>query len=297
MKQSFIMSPKVDFAFKLLFGDEKHKDLLVELLATILKIPKDNFEGLELLNTELLPEFKEDKKGILDVRVRLNTGVQIDIEIQILPTRFMPERTLFYWSKLYTHQIKSGDTYDKLKKCITINIIDFECIEVDKIHTQYHLTEDELGNKLTDILEIHFLELPKLNRMEKLKDAHDPIIEWLQFLDAKSEEVMEMLAQKNEGIQKAYNVLKRVSEDEIARMAYEAREAEIRDQLTREKVARQEGREAGLEAGRQEGLEEGIEQGKIIAIEALLDLLDNETIATRVGISIDVVEKLRNRDK
>ncbi|MGL5676162.1 MAG: PD-(D/E)XK nuclease family transposase [Cellulosilyticaceae bacterium] len=76
------------------------------------------------------------------------------------------------------------------KKCRKINIIDFECIEVDKIHTQYHLTEDELGNKLTDILEIHFLELPKLDRIEKLKDAHDPIIEWLQFLDAKSEEVM-----------------------------------------------------------------------------------------------------------
>ncbi|MGL5675187.1 MAG: Rpn family recombination-promoting nuclease/putative transposase [Cellulosilyticaceae bacterium] len=81
---------------------------------------------------------------------------------------------------------------------------------------------------------------------EKNKDAHDPIIEWLQFLDAKSEEVMEMLAEKNEGIEKAYRVLKCVSQDDVARMAYEAREAEIRDQLTREKVAREEGEEAGV---------------------------------------------------
>lgn len=89
--------------------------MLKDLLATILRIPNDEFEGIELLNTELLREFKEDKKGILDVRAGLKTGVQIDIEIQILPTQFMPERTLFYWSKLYTTQIKSGDTYDKLK--------------------------------------------------------------------------------------------------------------------------------------------------------------------------------------
>lgn len=75
MKQSFIMSPKVDFAFKLLFGDEKNKDLLIELLATILKLPKENFQGIELLNTELLREFKDDKKGILDVRAKLHTGI------------------------------------------------------------------------------------------------------------------------------------------------------------------------------------------------------------------------------
>ena len=283
MKQSFIMSPKVDFAFKLLFGDEKHKDLLVELLATILKIPKEHFEGIELLNTELLREFKEDKKGILDVRARLRTGVQVDIEIQILPTQFMPERTLFYWSKLYINQIKSGDTYDKLKKCITINIIDFECIEADKIHTRYHLTEDELGNRLTDILEIHFLELPKLTKLEKLKDAQDPIIEWLQFLDAKSEEVMEMLAEKNEGIQRAYEVLKRVSEDEAARMAYEAREAEIRDQLTREKVAREE------------GIEEGIEQGKIeVAKKLIFANIDMSIIVMSTGLSEEQITKIKN---
>ncbi|MGL4345192.1 MAG: Rpn family recombination-promoting nuclease/putative transposase [Cellulosilyticaceae bacterium] len=177
--------------------------------------------------------------------------------------------------------IKCGDTCDKLKKCITINIIDFECIDADKIHTQYHLTEDELGSKLTDVLEIHFLELPKLTRIEKLKDAHDPIIEWLQFLDAKSIEVMEMLAQKNEGIQKAYHILQRVSEDEIARMAYEAREAEIRDQLTREKVAREE------------GIAQGIEQNKLTLAEALLDILDDMTIATKVGLSLEVVRELR----
>ena len=117
--QDFIMSPKVDFAFKMLFGDEKNKDILAAFLSSVLKVPRETFEELELINTELLKEFKEDKKGILDVRVKTNKGEEIDIEIQVVPTSFMPQRTLFYWSKMYTGQIKSGDTYDKLQKCIT----------------------------------------------------------------------------------------------------------------------------------------------------------------------------------
>ena len=102
----FLMSPKNDFAFKLIFGDEKNKDLLIALLSAILRLPKEDFEGLEIINSELIREFVEDKKGILDVRVKTRLGRQIDIEIQILPTKFMPERTMFYWSKMYISQVK-----------------------------------------------------------------------------------------------------------------------------------------------------------------------------------------------
>lgn len=159
---NFIMSPKIDFAFKLLFGDEKHKDLLIAFLAAILKMAKEELEGVEIINSELYREFKDDRKGILDVRAKTTSGKQIDIEIQILPFDFMSERTMYYWSKMYATQIKAGETYDMLKKCITINIVDFKCIELKKVHTKYHITEDETNYKLTDVLEIHFLELAKL---------------------------------------------------------------------------------------------------------------------------------------
>ena len=104
---NFIMSPKNDFVFKLIFGDEKNKDVLIAFLSAVLKLPKEDFGELEFLNTELLKEFKEDKKGILDVRVKTQNGKQIDIEIQVLPTDFMAERTVFYWSKMYTKPNKA----------------------------------------------------------------------------------------------------------------------------------------------------------------------------------------------
>ena len=174
---NFIMSPKNDFVFKLIFGDEKNKDVLIAFLSAVIRLHKEEFLELEFMNTELLREFKEDKKGILDVRVKTKNGKQIDIEIQVLPTDFMAERTVFYWSKMYTSQVKPGDTYEKLKKCITINIVDFERIDIDKIHTSFHILEDETGYKLSDVLKIHFLELPKLKRLSSLKDVDDPILE------------------------------------------------------------------------------------------------------------------------
>ncbi|MDD4627401.1 MAG: Rpn family recombination-promoting nuclease/putative transposase, partial [Syntrophomonas sp.] len=132
-----------------------------------------------------------------------------------------------------------------LKKCVTINILDFKCIPLNKLHSCYHLTEDETGYQLTDILEIHFLELPKLFDEAVEKDESEPLIQWMEFIDGKSKGVMEMLATKNEEIKKALSILEIVSQDEKARMLYEAREAEIRDQITRIDSAREEGIEEG----------------------------------------------------
>lgn len=68
------MSPKVDFVFKLIFGDEKNKDLLIAFLSAVLNVLIEEFERIEIIISELLREFSEDKKGILDVRVRRNKG-------------------------------------------------------------------------------------------------------------------------------------------------------------------------------------------------------------------------------
>lgn len=283
---NFIMSPKVDFVFKLLFGDPKHKELLIALLSAVLELPESDFADIEIINSELLREFKEDKKGILDVRVKTGEGKQIDIEIQILPTEFMAERTVFYLSKMYTSQIKPGDTYDMLKKCITINIVDFKCTPLKKLHSKYHLTEDETGYKLTDILEVHFLEITKLFDDEVPKDEEDPIVQWLEFLDGKSKGVMEMLSKKNDNIKKAYNLLQVISKDDKARMLYDARQSEIMDQMTRIKSAEKKGKAEGKADGKVED-----------AINFLSLGVDEEIVAKGTGLSIEKVRELKSKIK
>ncbi|WP_318011019.1 Rpn family recombination-promoting nuclease/putative transposase [Clostridium sp. FP1] len=277
---------------KLLFGDEKNKDLLIELLNAILKMPQDELEEIELINTELLREFAEDRKGILDVRAKTKNGEHIDIEIQVLYTAYMAERTLFYWSKMYNGQIKSGDTYDKLEKCITINIVDFKCIDINKLHTSFHITEDETNEKLTDVLEIHYLELPKLFDDNVPKDEDEPVVQWMMFLQARNKEAFLMLAEKNEKIRKAYNILEVISKDDKARAAYESREAELHDQMTRLKSAREQGLKEGLEEGLKEGLKEATIKN---AKNFLLMGLAVDMVAKGTGLSVGEVENIKRK--
>lgn len=130
---------------------------------------------------------------------------------------------MFYCSIMYTSQIKPGDIYDKLKKCVTINIVDFKCTQINKLYSSYDITEDKIGYRLTDILELHFLEIPKLLDEEIESDENDPIVQWMEFLDEKSKGVIEMLVEKNKDIKKAYYLLKIISNDEKAGRLYEAR--------------------------------------------------------------------------
>ena len=100
------------------------------------------------------------------------------------------------------------------------------------MHTSFHILEDETGHKLTDMLEIHFLELKKLEEGNS-EDEEDPARAWLEFLNAHSKGEMEMIAEKDNNIKKAYEILQVASMDEAKRLAYEEREAELMDQRTK----------------------------------------------------------------
>ncbi|HEY5560579.1 MAG TPA: PD-(D/E)XK nuclease family transposase [Clostridiaceae bacterium] len=61
-EDNFIMSPKSDFVFKYIFGNEEHKDLLIALLSDILGVPEEEFAGIEIINSELLKQSNSKKK-------------------------------------------------------------------------------------------------------------------------------------------------------------------------------------------------------------------------------------------
>ncbi|MCX7885399.1 MAG: Rpn family recombination-promoting nuclease/putative transposase [Caloramator sp.] len=278
--ENFLIPPKFDFVFKHIFGDVKHKRALISFLNSVLEIPKEDLEGLEILNPELTKSFKEDKKGILDVRVRTKDKKEIDIEVQILQSSFMPERTLFYWGKMFTQQIEAGQDYTKLNKCITINIVDFNVTPIKRLSSTYHIFEDETKFKLTDALEIHFLELKKLYDKEVPRDENDPLVMWMEFIDG-NREVIDMLSKKNEDINYAYDILKIISKSKEARMAYESEMAALRDEKTRLIEAEEKGKNEGRIEGKREVAERMLKKG-----------LNVQTVAELVDISIEEVEEI-----
>ncbi len=276
------LKAKNDFIFQRIFGRKENKDILLSLLNAILELSEDNMlNDIELMdNTKLEKDRIEDKQGVLDVRAKTINGIQINIEIQLVNQYNMDKRTLFYWSKMFTEQITVGQGFDELKKTITINILDFSFIDLNRYHTSYHLKEDrEPDYTLTDVLEIHFIELPKFKRYEP--DITKPLDRWLLFLEDSSSEVIEVLKQKDPAIAKAEEVLDWLSSDEETVRLYELREKAIYDEVTRIKGAKEEGIAIGIEKVAKNMLNQGIDINIICNVTGL----SKETI-TRIQSKI-----------
>lgn len=152
--------------------------------------------SIRLRNTFLKKIRRNQKQGILDVLVELNDFTKIDIEIQIRAGKYWDKRQLFYLSKLYVEDLRSGEDYSKLKRCVAISILDFNYSDRAEYHSVYRL-RDEQGNEFSDMLELHTLELRK-----KLT-GRTAVDDWIRLFNAQKEEDLDMIKTKNVGIQEA----------------------------------------------------------------------------------------------
>lgn len=249
--EEFIMSPTVDICFKELMQNPKVRKGMV---AAILGKDPDEIESTVLMPTILQQEYADDKLGILDARVKLVDGEQIDVEMQNAFFAFWPNRVLFYLGKMYTSQLKEGEGYENLKQCVHVSILNFIHFPDDNIcFRAISFCEEGTGKIYTDKMKIYVLELPKLPPEQK---NEKDIIRWMRFLRAKSRKEFEKMAERDEYIQEAYEALKRMSADEKKRLEYEAREKALRDYNTQMYSAEKRGIEAGMKIGEKRMLEQ-----------------------------------------
>jgi predicted transposase/invertase (TIGR01784 family) len=296
---SFIMSPKIDFAFKLLFGDEKNKDITISFLMAILKI---RIIDINIKDPFLLKEIASDKTGVLDIRIVLDSGVQVDVEIQLTSHLAIRERILFYWSKLYLSQISSGEQYHVLKKTISIIFLDYTLLPVESMHTRYRMYDNKNEVELTDTIEVHLIELPKLNNLIE-QDKTNSEIPWLRFINAETKEDLIMAAEAEPKVAKAYHKLTEMSEDKEARRRYDERmqyivEIEMRMQAAEEKGIQegiQKGKQEGIQEGRKEGREEGKTEERFNLAKNLINLgMDDNIIMKATGLDLNTITRIRS---
>ena len=246
-EEYFIMSPKVDFAFKEIMNNEKVRK---GFISAVLNIPVADIKQTVLKNANLPKNHEDEKQGILDVYLTMNDNTEIDIEIQLSYMATWAERSAFYVSKMLVEQPNINKLYSNFKKCIGINILDFNYIrETERFHTVYHIREDSENFCYTEIMEWHLIELPKLPTKEDGTDLYD----WIKFLKAEKKEEFDMAASNNEYIKEAVNELEVISQDEIKRMEYNARQKAIWDYNTLMEENFSRGLIAGVEKGRAEG--------------------------------------------
>ena len=269
------INPRVDIAFKKIFGVEENKDLLIALINSIVG-EEDQVSSVTLLNPYNAKNFKSDKLSILDIKATNQEGKRFNIEIQITDNADYDKRALYYWAKIYTEQLKVAEDYSQLEKAIGIHILNFTSIpEATKYHNVFHIVEKETGILYFKDLELHTIELTKfsdnsdenLNEIvAKVKSALDV---WTAFLTRNDLLIADNLPKElnNPDLKKAINVLKVMNFSDEEREAYEDHLKWLRDEANAVLHSERKGIAKGIEIGIEKGVEIGIEKGVEIGIE------------------------------
>ena len=274
-----LLDPKMDFVFKNIFGSEKHPNILISFLNATLK-PKDLITEVEIKNTDLNKGYIEDKFSRLDVKATTSNNEIINIEIQLKNEYNMIKRSLYYWSKLYSEQLNEGEDYSVLKRTICINILNFKYLKTRKFHSGYRLKEIYSNEELTNVAEIHFIEIPKL---EEGSDEKDMLVAWIEFLKNPESEKVRSLEMSVEEIREAKDELIKMSNDDTQRELYEMRAKTLRDKIS------------ALNEAERKGIKKGEKNKAIEIAKSLINLgLDKESIAKSTGLDLCEVEKLMN---
>lgn len=147
-------------------------------------------------------------------------------------------------------------------------------------HNIYNLLNVKSHNKLTDHIEIHFLELPKftLKDMRKIRTSEA----WLAYFSGRyTKKELEEIAMTTPAIKEA-----------IERRAYEQREKAIRDYYSYMSAYKEE----GLEQGLKQGLQQGKLEEKFRTATNLLKMgFDIETISKAVELSREKIQELSEK--
>ena len=304
---SRFLDPKNDFAFKKVFGTEKHKDILIHFINDVLgqsEVIKGDIKvvAVEFLSPIQDPEALAKKQSIVDVLCKDQNGKKYIIEMQVARREGFESRAQYYAAKAYTNQMDKGGLYEDLKEVIFIAILDYEVFPKKAHYKSNHTIRDDLTNERDlDGLRFVFIELPRFDK--KLEELSTMLEKWCYFFKYAQETTPEELAQlvKNEPIIKeAYEALDSYywNEQDLMRYEHELKNEwdakailRYRERVARE-AAEKEAREA-VEKSEKIGIEKGkTEERREMAKKMQTAGIALEIIKKVTGLKIEEIGKL-----
>jgi predicted transposase/invertase (TIGR01784 family) len=285
-----LLSPKIDFVFKQLFGAEHNQDLLLSLLNAILQYPPEQqIQTLLLRNPELPKNWMDEKQLKLDLSARDQQGRMYDIEMQLQYHKSFQERMLYYWARNYGTQLRTGQDYKYLHPVINIVLADFVLFPEEPHYRSIFKWRNQTGQALSEHGQIYFLELPKV--ANETNENH--LLEhWLLFLrEADQMEKRTLKAWETPELVKAFEELEELGRDPEMKYIYEARHKYLTTELQLRADKYEEGLEQGLREGRAKGIEQGLREGREQGLEQGREQARQEMAKSMLqqGISVEQV--------
>jgi len=200
--------------------------------------------------------------------------------MQLTDQVYYNQRALYYWSKLYTSQLKKGDAFDGLRKTISINILNFDYFDDEPdYHNVFHLLNAKSHRRYFEDLELHFIELQKFDKdLSHLKTALD---RWSTFLNSAgqyNQGNMPSVLKQEPALEQAVVMLNTLNLDDRELEIYEARLKWLRDEDATLKKAR-------IDASEQRSID--------IAKKLLVEGVDSKLIARTTGLHDDMINELQ----
>lgn len=155
-----------NYAFQKIF---KNEEIVKGFLMALLHLKETDIETLEVADPFVEGEVKEEKEGILDVKMVLNGGKKINIEMQNTYQEDWAERSLFYNCRMFTEGLKKGELYYELPPCIHVGILDFNYLKSPGFYHRILLQDDKTGELYSSKFQFHVIEL---NKIETTKGNH-----------------------------------------------------------------------------------------------------------------------------
>jgi predicted transposase/invertase (TIGR01784 family) len=269
--------PKNDLAFKKIFGDENKKEILISFLNSVLDFENEKtIVSVTLDNPYQLPDIKELKETILDIKATNQNGDKFIVEMQKKDLSNFAKRSLYYTSKAYISQIEKGKDVINLKKVYYIAILNFNMFDNKNYISRHLIINQETTTQDLKDFEFTFIELKKFNT--KLKNLNTTIDKWVYFINnASNFDLMPKEFDNIKAFKQAFEIANKFT--------WNKKELEYYDSMDLK------------QADDKNALQTAIKKEKKEIAKNLLDILDIETIALKTGLSIQEVEDLTNESK
>ena len=175
------INPFSDWGFKLIFGQEITKDLLISFLNDLLQ-GEHVITDITFKDKEQLPEAKDKRGVIYDVYCTTDKGQHIIVEMQNRYQEHFVDRSLYYASRAIVGQGVKGEWDYHLAPVYTVCFMNFNLNDdtPKKFRTDVCLTDIETGKVFSENLRMIYLMLPLFTKEEE--ECENDFERWIYVL-------------------------------------------------------------------------------------------------------------------
>jgi len=242
-----LLDPKLDVVFKMQFAEKV--DLLIDLINAV-RSDAPPVMALEIRNPQITAEELEGKHIVLDILAQDAIGAYYNVEMQTNRHAGWQARSVYYLARALSAQLDAGEGYARLQPVVGVHLLDFDLFptEPDVALWTFEMRARQRHRVLLDdSMELNVIELPKADRL--YPHTSSVLAQWVAYFKHWHEEsVMQQI--QHPPVQKAYQHLRALSGDELARHQAFVRERAMRDAMSEREEAIAIGEARGEAKGR-----------------------------------------------